>query len=178
MQRRGLILVAMFSVWLGVAGCGTSSECTPGQQSTPGAVGDPCDQTNQQCLALQGRGIALCMPDGAFGQCVCTYGQQGQGQVGVPPVTPPTGGVPPVTTPVTTPPAAAAACGNNLLETGEACERGSPVTLTCESMLGPGARGLVMCVSCKFDFSMCQMGTPPSGGSGAAMPTGGTGARP
>jgi hypothetical protein len=164
----------MFSVVIGLAACGGDDpstgggSCSPnGQMSTPGATGDPCQQNDSMCVAIKGMGVAPCV-DGKWGQCVCM----------TPPAATPPAGASGATGGVTT-------CGNNILDQGEACERGVSNSMTCESMYGKGATGLVMCDStCKFNFAMC---VPPKmtgaagsgamvvGGSGAMMGTGGSG---
>lgn len=60
--------------------------------STPGGAHDPCSQDNPQCVALKGRGVAICS-GGAWGQCVCmapkpdtSPGAAGSSSVGYQPI--------------------------------------------------------------------------------------------
>lgn len=53
----------------GAAGA-PANACVNGQMSVPGGVNDPCSQDNAQCVALKGRGVAICSGV-IWGQCVC-----------------------------------------------------------------------------------------------------------
>src|ERR1700712_1472429 len=77
-------------------------------------------------------------------------------------------------------------CGNGVVDmaAGEQCDCGSMVQTQCRVMekdcnaVGRGA-GILLCNAapkCTFDFSMCAISTPPTGGTGATTTgAGGTG---
>ena len=78
-----------------------------------------------------------------------------------------------------------AKCGNGVVDVmaGEQCDCGGMVSTQCRVMdktcndVGRGG-GILLCNAapkCTFDFSMCAISTPPSGGTGATMGAGGTG---
>jgi hypothetical protein len=152
----------MFSLLSGVA-CGGSAaagpECKAGEVSVPKSKGDPCKQEGTQCGFSGGTGIAMC--DGAtskWGQCMCILPAGSQVN------TAPMGNTP--------------KCGDGVVDAtiGEQCEQGITST-TCAAMgFGPGATGLVNCVACKYDMSMCASatmtgtaGTGAVGGAGTGM---------
>ena len=151
------MVLALSLVLLAACGGGddaATSTCMPGAMSVPSSPGDPCKQDSPPCLAINGQGIATCGADGVWGQCVC------QAPMAAGPATGTTIGT------------TATLCGNGQIDPGEDCEQGNTRGISCESMLGAGATGLVMCVSCKIDMSQCMaaapVATPP-------MSTGGTG---
>ena len=161
MQLSARTLLAMFSVMVVVA-CGGDdpkpSGCTTGQMSTPGGADDPCQQNDMRCLMLNGKGVAMCN-GGTWGQCYCMAPQA--------PSTPSTAG----TTGATT------TCGDGVVQANEMCEQGKvPSGMTCESLMGKGATGLVMCKQCMIDTTMCAAPTTTGGGGSGAMVTGGSGA--
>jgi hypothetical protein len=156
------INVVALSIMLVVA-CGSDaatpmSTCMAGSTSTPGSKGDPCAQQGTSCSAIGGVGISVCAASGSWGQCTCQMSAQSAASM--------TPGL------VATP-----SCGNGVVDVsaGEQCEVGGPGT-TCSAMLGAGASGNVMCVGCKFDFSMCSAATlNPAGGAGMGAARGGAG---
>jgi hypothetical protein len=65
--------------------------------------------------------------------------------------------------PVSTAPAS---CGNGVVESSAREQREQGIaSMTCARMLGDGATGLVMCINCTYDFTMCAA---PMAATGAA----------
>jgi hypothetical protein len=116
-------------------------------------------QEGTQCNIAGGTGLAMCnAANGKWGQCLCMLPQGSQVN------TAPMGNTP--------------KCGDGVVDmtAGEQCEQGINPT-TCTAMgFGPGATGLVQCIGCKFDMSMCASatmtgtaGTGSVGGAGTGM---------
>jgi hypothetical protein len=98
----------------------------------------------------------MCSAEAKWGDCIC--------------VLPPGSGATMPTTPTN-------ACGDNIIDTaaGEQCEQGM-TSVTCAEMLGPTATGIVNCVNCKYDASMCHLpAAVPTAGMGASAGGAGTG---
>jgi hypothetical protein len=132
----------------------TGATCTPGATTIPRATDDPCKQDGTPCGMSGGTGQKMCSAEGKWGDCIC--------------VLPQTQTPPPVTTP-------ASKCGDGVIDaaSGEQCEQGMTAA-SCTAMLGPTATGVVMCVNCKYDASMCHLpAAAPTAGMGAS--TGGAG---
>ena len=51
---------------------------------------------------------------------------------------------------------AAAVCGNDLVEAGEDCDSSHFNDKTCESIVGAGSKGSLICTGCKIDSSNCS----------------------
>lgn len=60
-----------------------------------------------------------------------------------------------------------AACGNGVLDAGEACDDARIVTQTCADLVGPKSTGNVRCTACGFDLRGC-LGAPRGGAGGSA----------
>jgi hypothetical protein len=60
------------------------------------------------------------------------------------------------------------ACGDGVLQAGEVCDDGLPVTATCASLVGASATGSVRCTGCGFDVRGCSQLVGGSGGDGLA----------
>jgi hypothetical protein len=133
---------------------GQSGACTPGTTSVMGSPTDPCHNTavEQSCGFQAGMTVATCSAAGTWVTCSCT----------------------PMPGSTTTATPAAGKCGDGVVqaELGEQCEQGISST-TCAALTVKGATGLVNCVSCKYDMSLCV--PPTSTGTGGTGVTGGTG---
>jgi hypothetical protein len=149
----------MFSILFTVA-CGSAAagpECKAGDMSVPKSKGDPCKQDGTSCGFSGGMGVAMCdATSSKWGQCICVL-PQGSTQTTAPAITMPS-------------------CGNGVVESsiGEQCEQGITST-TCAAMQGPGSTGLVMCIACKYDFSMCVAPTAVGAAGTGATAQAGTG---
>lgn len=173
MWMRVIGVVSVVCCFVGVVGCGDDDSgfedsCTAGAKSTPGAMNDPCPQTDPKCPAAMYMAVASCGMDGkwakdAAGSIMCACIARG----GVAMMSG-TGGAPAAMTPPKP------VCGNGKVEAPEQCEAANLNNATCTSlMMGVG---VLSCnkTTCMYDTSMC--GKAMSGGmGGTGEGMGGTG---
>jgi len=116
MYTRVLGLGLSTLVLIALAGCGgdnapstpSLAPCVMNSKSTllvgMGPGKDPCPQDNPACVAMAGKAVATCGPNGAWGQCVCEA-------------------MP-----------AAPVCGNGVKEGTEQCDTNDLGGMTCQAM--------------------------------------------
>lgn len=138
------------------SGGGGGDKCMDGEESVPGAKGDPCPQTGTECAAKGGKAIACCAGGSwalsAMGsvQCDCET----------------------TTSPVTCGGGSSSGmCGNGKIDSGEQCD-GTMLGATSTCMAMNMGMGVLSCdpMTCRYDTSMCS-GMGMTGGTGG----GGTG---
>jgi hypothetical protein len=137
--RPSLVLAAsltLFACGSGAAGGGPI--CTLGQESSPGAVDDPCPQQGTDCANAGGSAFALCTEEGVWAaECTCRLAGGSSGT---------------------------AVCGNGVREGSEQCDTSDLGGGTCAMSNGAGT---LLCdpATCTYDFSMCtNTGVGGSGG--------------